>query len=884
MAKIRIKRSNVVTSGVAKAPTAAQMDYGELAVNYNTFDPVLFIKDSNNDVIRLTGNDLITSVFGRTGAITANVGDYSSFYAPLSHVGSGGNAHAAVTTTDNGFMSSADKVKLNGITAGAQPNVITSWNGRTTSNIVPTAGDYDLTQLGDVAISSPSNGQVIAYNSVSQKFEVANQTPGTNLQKALYNNRVLITSSTGTDIEIPAATTSVAGVMHADDKTKLDGVATGAEVNVQANWNTTDNTLDSFIQNKPAVPTTLGSLTDVDVTGLANDKIIKYNSSSSQWELDNLSTATGGTVTSIVAGSGLNGGTITTSGTISINNSYLHSTLDTRYKAISYEPDPVTASSGGSGGQDGLMTAAMAEKLNGIANNAEVNVNADFNATSGDALILNKPNIPADLGDLGDVTLSSSQANQVLQYNGSNWVNSGVTLNELSDVSAGSPSSGQILSYNGSNWALANAPSGTTNLGTSTSTSNVTITSSSGSNTAIEVANSSRAGVLDTTLFNKLNGIQTGAEVNPTNISAFNNNVGYTTDVPAITSNGSTPSLNSGISAAEVRSLIGAGTGTSNFDGNYNSLNGAPNLATVATSGEYTDLNNKPSLFSGSYTDLTNTPTIPGPTNLGTSTTTTTVSINSSTGQNATINGATSTTSGIMTKAHVDDLTTALNTANSANTAAGSANSNANLRVLKSGDTMTGDLEIGSNEITSTGDLGLSSNTGGASAVGFTLNGGAGASLLGLGVMGIRYQTGNSWIGFKYSSSSVMQAFYNGNSWGNVAITSSDIRLKEDIDTIELGALSTVLALNPVQYKWKDKVGYYSKNTLASNPDGFYKYGFIADEVASVLPGALVVEDPSDENPDPIKDYEDRAILATLCKAIQELSAEVTALKQQVNT
>ena len=107
--------------------------------------------------------------------------------------------------------------------------------------------------------------------------------------------------------------------------------------------------------------------------------------------------------------------------------------------------------------------------------------------------------------------------------------------------------------------------------------------------------------------------------------------------------------------------------------------------------------------------------------------------------------------------------------------------------------------------------------------------------------------------------------------------------MKEDIDTIELDALSTVLALNPVQYKWKDKAGYYSKNTLASNPDGFYKYGFIADEVASVLPGALVVEDPSDENPDPIKDYEDRAILATLCKAIQELSAEVTALKQQVN-
>jgi len=36
-----------------------------------------------------------------------------------------------------------------------------------------------------------------------------------------------------------------------------------------------------------------------------------------------------------------------------------------------------------------------------------------------------------------------------------------------------------------------------------------------------------------------------------------------------------------------------------------------PNLATVATSGSYNDLTNKPTLFSGNYNDLTNKPTIP---------------------------------------------------------------------------------------------------------------------------------------------------------------------------------------------------------------------------------------------------------------------------------
>ena len=51
------------------------------------------------------------------------------------------------------------------------------------------------------------------------------------------------------------------------------------------------------------------------------------------------------------------------------------------------------------------------------------------------------------------------------------------------------------------------------------------------------------------------------------------------TQTPAITSNGSTPSLNSGISASEVRDVIGLGTAaTINFDGAYSSLSGLPTI------------------------------------------------------------------------------------------------------------------------------------------------------------------------------------------------------------------------------------------------------------------------------------------------------------------
>ena len=74
----------------------------------------------------------------------------------------------------------------------------------------------------------------------------------------------------------------------------------------------------------------------------------------------------------------------------------------------------------------------------------------------------------------------------------------------------------------------------------------------------------------------------------PTNNNQLVNGEGYITaaslqGVPAILSNGVTPSLNSGITAAEVRSLIGAGTGGGSvtsvglsMDGNAVGVNGSP--------------------------------------------------------------------------------------------------------------------------------------------------------------------------------------------------------------------------------------------------------------------------------------------------------------------
>ena len=69
-----------------------------------------------------------------------------------------------------------------------------------------------------------------------------------------------------------AATTSVAGFLSTSDKTKLDSVAGGAEVNVNADWNASSG--DAQILNKPAVPaasTTTPSALGTAAAGTSTD-------------------------------------------------------------------------------------------------------------------------------------------------------------------------------------------------------------------------------------------------------------------------------------------------------------------------------------------------------------------------------------------------------------------------------------------------------------------------------------------------------------------------------------------------------------------------------------------------------------------------------------
>jgi hypothetical protein len=88
-------------------------------------------------------------------------------------------------------------------------------------------------------------------------------------------------------------------------------------------------------------------------------------------------------------------------------------------------------------------------------------VNSDWNAVGGVAEILNKPTIPTTLDSLTDVNAPAPTTNNVLYWNGSVWKNGEVPLDSLSNVTVPAPTNGQVLTYDTaiSTW-VASTPSG----------------------------------------------------------------------------------------------------------------------------------------------------------------------------------------------------------------------------------------------------------------------------------------------------------------------------------------------------------------------------------------------------------------------------------------
>lgn len=132
-------------------------------------------------------------------------------------------------------------------------------------------------------------------------------------------------------------------------------------------------------------------------------------------------------------------------------------------------------------------------------------------------------------------------------------------------------------------------------------------------------------------------------------------------------------------------------------------------------------------------------------------------------------------------------------------------------------------------------------------------------------------------IGIAYSGTSIVMNIVSGTPFSfqqnGVAYasgawnTTSDSRIKENVDPIESG-LSVIDSLNPVQFSYK-------RDALSSANH----YGLIAQEVEQVIPNIVSNSDLDVDGVQDVKAVSYTEIIPFLIKAVQELKAEIDALK-----
>ena len=154
-------------------------------------------------------------------------------------------------------------------------------------------------------------------------------------------------------------------VYTATEKTKLSGIASGAEVNVQSDWNVTNTSSDAYIQNKPdlSIYAQSSNLATVATSGSYNDLSDKP------------------TIPTV------------NNGTLSISGPSGSSTVTTDVFHANQSGDSIIAFSPGT---NTTINVNSSTRTITIGTTAEPNVQSNWNETntSSDAYILNKPTIP----------------------------------------------------------------------------------------------------------------------------------------------------------------------------------------------------------------------------------------------------------------------------------------------------------------------------------------------------------------------------------------------------------------------------------------------------------------------------------------------------------
>jgi len=549
---------------------------------------------------------LVTSVFTRTGDIIAESGDYSADLITYD------NSTSGLSSTD--VQTAIDELNndLNNINIPQTTDDLPEGTNNlyyTDTRVSTVISNTSINELSDVntTLITPGIGDVLKWDGSNWVPSVDNYSTAGDMLKSVYDptnieddvfnfNNFYNIPTDITDLsshsvtELNDVTDSGSGKIITDiERTKLDGIEDGAEVNVNANWNSTSG--DSEILNKPTDLTDLSShsVTELnDVTNAGSGKII---TDTERTKLDGIEDgAQVNTVDSVNSKTGI---VILDTDDISEGSNNLYYT-DTRVSTNSdvsantnarhthnnkTELDNITDAGSGQ-----IITNTERTKLDGIEDGAEVNVNADWNSTSGDSEILNKPTDITDLSshsvtELNDVTDSGSgQIITDIERTKLAGIEDGAEVNIQSDWNESSSSSDAFI---------LNKPTDLTDL-------------SSHSVTELnDITDAGSGKIITDTERTKLTGIEDGAEVNVNadwnSTSGDSEILNKPTDITDLSSH----------SVTELNDITDAGSGKIITDTERTKLTGIEDGAEVNVQSDWNETNSTSDAF------ILNKPTVP---------------------------------------------------------------------------------------------------------------------------------------------------------------------------------------------------------------------------------------------------------------------------------
>lgn len=202
----------VKLAGIATGAEVNQNAFSNIKIGSTTV-----VADAKTDTVEFTGSNITISGDATNDKVTfsltkANVTTALGYTPPTTNT-----TYDVATQSASGLMSSDDKTKLNGIATGAEVNQNAFSNIKVGSTIVAADAKTDTVEFvgSNVTITPDATNDKVTFSLTSSNVTTAlGYTPPQ--QDTTYS----------------AATQSAAGLMSAADKKKLDGVATGAQVNV----------------------------------------------------------------------------------------------------------------------------------------------------------------------------------------------------------------------------------------------------------------------------------------------------------------------------------------------------------------------------------------------------------------------------------------------------------------------------------------------------------------------------------------------------------------------------------------------------------------------------------------------------------------------------